>query len=354
MRVAGRRRPRGRPDERVRRAVGDHQARRRTRPPAAAPSTLGYDQPNSGRLMVQSLTARAAPSRRRTSATRWPAPPPARRLQPIRRLHDPGHRSSARSHRGGIAPRGRPDAQRANELSVATYNVENLDPTDPQAKFDRLAAGHRHQPQQPGHRRPGGDPGQQRRRPTTARSPPTRRSPSSPRRSWPRAARATSGARSTRSNDADGGEPGGNIRVGVPVQPGAGDLRRPAGRRRRRRAVGGRGREHGRPRLSVSPGRIDPPSAAWTNSRKPLAGEFVFHGKHGVRRRQPLQLQGRRPAAARPVPAAGAQLEVQRAAAGDGGARLRRPGLQAVDADANIVVARRHQRLRVLPDGRPR
>lgn len=31
--------------------------------------------------------------------------------------------------------------QRKNELAVATYNVENLDPTDPQSKFDKLAAG---------------------------------------------------------------------------------------------------------------------------------------------------------------------------------------------------------------------
>jgi uncharacterized protein len=31
--------------------------------------------------------------------------------------------------------------QRLLELAIATYNVENLAPTDPQAKFDRLAAG---------------------------------------------------------------------------------------------------------------------------------------------------------------------------------------------------------------------
>jgi len=31
--------------------------------------------------------------------------------------------------------------------------------------------------------------------------------------------------------------------------------------------------------LSASPGRINPASEAWTDSRKPLAGEFVFRGK---------------------------------------------------------------------------
>jgi hypothetical protein len=31
--------------------------------------------------------------------------------------------------------------------------------------------------------------------------------------------------------------------------------------------------------LSASPGLVDPTNAAWTSSRKPLAGEFVFQGK---------------------------------------------------------------------------
>ncbi len=32
-------------------------------------------------------------------------------------------------------------------------------------------------------------------------------------------------------------------------------------------------------RLTYSPGRIDPAGDAWDNSRKPLVGEFVFHGE---------------------------------------------------------------------------
>jgi predicted extracellular nuclease len=35
----------------------------------------------------------------------------------------------------------------------------------------------------------------------------------------------------------------------------------------------------GRPHLSVSPGRIDPASPAWEDSRKPLAGEFRWRGQ---------------------------------------------------------------------------
>ncbi|MER5792320.1 hypothetical protein [Streptomyces sp. NPDC001980] len=32
-------------------------------------------------------------------------------------------------------------------------------------------------------------------------------------------------------------------------------------------------------RLTCSPGRIDPTSDAWDDSRRPLVGEFVFHGQ---------------------------------------------------------------------------
>lgn len=52
--------------------------------------------------------------------------------------------------------------QRDKELAVATYNVENLDARDEQAKFDTLAARRRGQPVLPRHRVAGGDPGRQR------------------------------------------------------------------------------------------------------------------------------------------------------------------------------------------------
>ena len=37
---------------------------------------------------------------------------------------------------------------------------------------------------------------------------------------------------------------------------------------------------HGQPDLTLSPGRIDPTSDAWTSSRKPLVGEFTFRGQN--------------------------------------------------------------------------
>jgi predicted extracellular nuclease len=78
-------------------------------------------------------------------------------------------------------------------------------------------------------------------------------------------------------DDQDGGEPGGNIRVGFL-------FRRDRGLRFVDRPDGGPTTpttvvsERGGPRLSSSPGRIDPTNAAFTRSRKPLAGEFVFNG----------------------------------------------------------------------------
>ena len=38
-------------------------------------------------------------------------------------------------------------------------------------------------------------------------------------------------------------------------------------------------KSHGQPALTLSPGRIDPGNPVWQASRKPLVGEFVFHGK---------------------------------------------------------------------------
>jgi predicted extracellular nuclease len=79
-------------------------------------------------------------------------------------------------------------------------------------------------------------------------------------------------------DDQDGGEPGGNIRVaffyrtdrGVEFvdRPGGGPtipttvVPTPSG-----------------PQLSASPGRIDPANGAWTNSRKPLAAEFRLRNR---------------------------------------------------------------------------
>lgn len=74
----------------------------------------------------------------------------------------------------------------------------------------------------------------------------------------------------------DGGQPGGNIRVGFLFNPARVTfVDRPGGTSTSATTAlnGPTG-----PQLSVSPGRIDPLNPAFTDSRKPLAGEFQFNG----------------------------------------------------------------------------
>ncbi|MFE5142214.1 endonuclease/exonuclease/phosphatase family protein [Streptomyces fagopyri] len=78
-------------------------------------------------------------------------------------------------------------------------------------------------------------------------------------------------------NDQDGGEPGGNIRQVFLFNPQRVSFTDRAGGDSTT-AVGVT-KVHGEARLTASPGRIDPGNTAWTSSRKPLAGEFVFRGR---------------------------------------------------------------------------
>ncbi|MFC9928217.1 endonuclease/exonuclease/phosphatase family protein [Streptomyces sp. NPDC127190] len=78
-------------------------------------------------------------------------------------------------------------------------------------------------------------------------------------------------------NDQDGGQPGGNIRQVFLFNPErVSFVDRPGGDSTT--AVGVT-KVNGKAELTASPGRIDPANAAWKDSRKPLAGEFVFRGK---------------------------------------------------------------------------
>ncbi|GAA2276515.1 hypothetical protein GCM10010145_56770 [Streptomyces ruber] len=76
---------------------------------------------------------------------------------------------------------------------------------------------------------------------------------------------------------ADGGEPGGNIRQVFLFDPERVSFTDRAGGDATT-AVGVT-KVRGKARLTASPGRIDPANAAWRNSRKPLVGEFVFRGE---------------------------------------------------------------------------
>jgi uncharacterized repeat protein (TIGR01451 family) len=78
-------------------------------------------------------------------------------------------------------------------------------------------------------------------------------------------------------NNQDGGEPGGNIRVGFLFRPDRVtfvDRGAATATDATAAVMGASGLE-----LTLSPGRIDPTNAAFDDSRKPLAGEFVFNGQ---------------------------------------------------------------------------
>ncbi len=80
-------------------------------------------------------------------------------------------------------------------------------------------------------------------------------------------------------NDQDGGEPGGNIRVVFLYNPAVVTFVDSGSASVNRSATGTQVvKSHGEPALTLSPGRIDPANPAWTASRKPLVGEFEFNG----------------------------------------------------------------------------
>lgn len=78
-------------------------------------------------------------------------------------------------------------------------------------------------------------------------------------------------------NGQDGGEPGGNIRVGFLFNAARVTfIDRTGGTSTAAVGVTNVG---GQPQLTFSPGRIDPTNSAFSSSRKPLVGEFTFNGQ---------------------------------------------------------------------------
>jgi hypothetical protein len=162
-------------------------------------------------------------------------------------------------------------------LSTATFNVENLDPSDPQAKFDRLATVIVQNLRSPllialeevqdnnGAVNDG----------TVDASVTASRLI---------AAIQAAGGPAYRYQDIapqnlqDGGEPGGNIRVAFLYQAAQGlaFVSRPGGTAGNSvAAVAGPAGV----RLNFSPGRINPTNAAFNSSRKPLVGEFTYQNR---------------------------------------------------------------------------
>jgi len=177
--------------------------------------------------------------------------------------------------RGGLAPE-TARRQRDDELAVASFNVENLSPLDPPDKFDRLAHQIVRNLQSPdllGLMEIQDDSGPAHDRKVTSERTFVMLEDAIRRAGGPayrhRAIDPVDGA--------DGGQPGGNIRQGL--------LFNPARVSFVDRAGGGATaavrltRIDGQIALSSSPGRIAPTDPAFAGSRKPLAGEFVFHGQ---------------------------------------------------------------------------
>jgi predicted extracellular nuclease len=79
-------------------------------------------------------------------------------------------------------------------------------------------------------------------------------------------------------DDQDGGEPGGNIRQGFffRTDRGVSFVDRPGGTSTSSTGVVAGA---GGPELTASPGRVDPTNPAFTSSRKPLVGEFLYNAE---------------------------------------------------------------------------
>ncbi|MFJ9667151.1 endonuclease/exonuclease/phosphatase family protein [Streptomyces sp. NPDC101219] len=164
--------------------------------------------------------------------------------------------------------------QHARELAVATYNVENLDPSDDTfAAHAAAIVDHLRSPdivalEEIQDNSGATDDGTVAADLTLAKLIEAVEAAGGPRYAW----------RSVDPADkADGGQPGGNIRQAFLYNPervsftdrAGGDATTPVGVTKVR----------GKAALTHSPGRIDPAAAAFEDSRKPLAGEFVFRGR---------------------------------------------------------------------------
>ena len=162
---------------------------------------------------------------------------------------------------------------RHNEQSVATFNVENLDPSDAPTipRLAQIVVNNLRSPDLIGIEEMQDNTGGTNDGTTDASL------------SWQAFIDAIVAAGGPRyeyrqidpENNADGGQPGGNIRVGFLfrterglrfVDSGEGDATTPT------RVF----RSRGEARLTLSPGRVDPQNPAWAATRKPLAGEFLW------------------------------------------------------------------------------
>ena len=170
-------------------------------------------------------------------------------------------------------------AASAKQLSTATYNVENLAPSDPASKYQALAAGI-----VTNLRSPDVIAVEEVQDNTGATDDGTVAADKTLGQLTAAIAAAGGPQYSYREidpvNDQDGGEPGGNIRqVFLFNQAVVSFVDRGASSVDRSTTATAVVKSHGEPALTLSPGRIDPANPVWQYSRKPLVGEFDFRGK---------------------------------------------------------------------------
>jgi predicted extracellular nuclease len=167
-------------------------------------------------------------------------------------------------------------APRRDELAVGTFNVENLDPSDAATipRLARLVVENMRSPDLIGIEEMQDNTGATNDGTTDASL------------SWQAFIDAIVAAGGPRydyrqidpENNADGGQPGGNIRVGFLFRTDRGleFVDRPGGDATTPTEIE-RHRDHAH--LTLSPGRVDPQNPAWEATRKPLAGEFRWRGE---------------------------------------------------------------------------
>ncbi|MFF8732571.1 endonuclease/exonuclease/phosphatase family protein [Streptomyces sp. NPDC015171] len=231
-----------------------------------------YDSQNTGRLQIQSLGATADFPKANVGDTLEGAT-----TGPLDFNQFGGYTLVAGelgALKSGGLRRETTHKQARGELAVATYNVENLDPSD--ATFDQHASAIVHNLQSPDivsleeiqDNNGAKDDGTVDANETVTKLIDAIVAAGGPRYDW----------RSINPvNDQDGGEPGGNIRQVFLFNPERVSFTDRAGGDSTT-AVGVT-KVHGKAQLTTSPGRVDPANEAWKSSRKPLAGEFVFRGR---------------------------------------------------------------------------
>ena len=163
------------------------------------------------------------------------------------------------------------------QLSVATYNVENLAPQDPDSKFQALGEGVVQNLASPDivaleeiqDNSGSTDDGTVAADQTIAKLVAAISAAGGPHYDY---------REIDPVNDKDGGQPGGNIRNVFLFNPARTTFLGDDGTSTANRSTTGTVAQKvdGQARLSLSPGRIDPTNPVWTSSRKPLVGQFMF------------------------------------------------------------------------------